>query len=197
MAANWTALLMKAWHSKMAYLNSQLPSKLQTILADDTLTWLCDDFMKNSNNSIAHSISALITVLSGMAYYDELPLFHAEANVAQAFFTDVLFPQRVGGFWVVVTAVLLYSLLTVAVTLAFLLRSKTSFVGRYWHSAVQLLSEGTKMVFAHGSMHTDKEVRRHFASSLDHSRVAQLVRDEMMMSVNIKINEWGARSRFG
>jgi hypothetical protein len=172
MAANWTALLTN--HNPIKDRTASLLSALNIVAADDTLARLFDNFMETSNNSIAHAFSALITVLSGMAYYDELPLFHAEASVTQSFFTDVLFPQRKGGFWVVVVVVLLHTLLIVAVALAFFLHSKKSFVGSYWYSAIQLLSKNTEELFATCSLRTDKEVRRELSSRLGPNATFQL-----------------------
>ena len=121
-----------------------------------------------------------------MAYYDQFPLFHAEANVTQAFFTDVLYPQGFAGFWTITTVTLLHSLLVLIVTAAFLLRSKTSFVGSYWHAATQLFSENTRSIFEQDNLRTDKEVRRQFSSSIGHG---QLVRYAAEASVFFRIKD--------
>ena len=60
MSANWTALLVNNYH--LTTQHTILQSDMQTVLADDTLTYLFEDFMKSSNNSIAHSLSAMIMV---------------------------------------------------------------------------------------------------------------------------------------
>lgn len=101
MQGNWSAIMTKNFNAKQTYLQlgSELSAK-QYIMADDTLTWIFDDFMQRSG-PIAQSMSALVTTLSGMAYYDQLSGFGAEANSTQVFFTEALYPQRMGGFWVV------------------------------------------------------------------------------------------------
>jgi len=70
--------------------------------------------------------------------------------------------------------VLLHTLLIVAVTGAFLSHSKTSFVGSYWHSAIQLLSKDTEEAFATCSLRTDMEVRRELSSRLGSNAIVRL-----------------------
>lgn len=155
MTGNWTTLRTDVNPSYLP-----IASNLQTVLADPTLVSLFRNFMNNSDGSVAQSLSAMITILSSMAYYDVLPFFQAETNTTQAFIENAVYPQRTGGFCAAVFIISLHTAVTLAVTGAFLSYSRVSFLGSYWHAAVQLFSEETKDVFASSSARTDREVKR-------------------------------------
>jgi hypothetical protein len=146
----------------------------QMLLADESLVWLFRDLMKASNNSIAHTLSSLITVLSGMAYYDQLPRFQRPTNATQVFFTDVLFPRQYGGFWTIVITIIVHTALVIAVAMVFLAYSQFSFVGSYWHTVIQLDCSETRDLFEEKNLSTDREMRQQFRSKLPADLGAQL-----------------------
>lgn len=101
MHGNWSAILTKRYFASLYTIQGQAQKAgFDYIMPVDTLVGLFDDFLENSG-SIAQSMSGLITVLSGMAYYEQLPRFAAKTNTTQVFFVDAIYPQRSHGFWAV------------------------------------------------------------------------------------------------
>ena len=155
MAGDWTAFLSSS------RLDSGYEAHLEgkkLLFADDTLVSLYGNFMSR-NASLATSISALITVLSGMAYYDQLPRFRTTTNATQTFFTTVLFPQSKQGFFAVMAMIATHALLVVTIGICFLTRARFFCLGNHWMSVSQLLSPHTNDLISISSMTTDKGVR--------------------------------------
>ena len=189
--ANYTAILTQSQLAQSMAMGVLPPgaSNLQMILADESLVWLFRDFMEASNNSIAHALSSLITVLSGMAYYDQLARFQAPTNATQVFFTEVLFPQNYGGFWTITVAVIVHTALVIAVVVVFLAYSQFSFVGSYWHTVFQLVSSETRDLFEWNNVSTDREMRQQFHSKLPTDLGAQLTAGQGGVPVKITLRK--------
>jgi hypothetical protein len=184
MTGNYTTIMTKDSFTQEGY--RYLPEGAPVKFADDTLVWLFDSVMENSS-SIAHSVSALITVLSGMAYYDQLPRFQAVTNATQVFFTDVLFPQNFGGYWTIFITVAVHTALVIAVTAVFMKRSQVSFVGNHWHAVIQLVSSQTVSLFEGNSVSTDHEMRRQLRITMASDSAAQLMPMEDGQSAQLAI----------
>ena len=143
--------------------------------------------MKSSNNSIAHTLSSLITVLSGMAYYDQLPRFQVPTNATQVFFTEVLFPQNYGGFWTITVTVIVHTALVVAIVMVFLACSRFSFVGSYWHTVIQLVCSETRDLFECNDTSTDREIGQQFRSKLPADLKAHLAAGQGEASARVAL----------
>ena len=135
----------------------QLPK--DTFLADPTLSGLFLEIIAD-NGSLAQALSSVITVLSGMAYYDQFPQFSKSANTTQVFFTTVLYPQTCRGFvaFVGVLAVHLCVIAFVAVTFGSL--SRYTLLGNDWMAFTQIFSLAGKEPFVERTLAKDTEIAR-------------------------------------
>ena len=139
---------------------------------DTTLMHLWNGFTDNSG-SLARSLSSMITVLSSMAYYDQMPQFQASDNVTQVFFTEAVYPRWRSGFWVIVTLLSVHVALVLATTTGFILFSHNTLLGNSWHSVAQLRSPEIRVLLMTQSMTTDREIRDHLrAAGMQEVRVA-------------------------
>ena len=127
-------------------------------LVDYTLTDLFHQAM--SSGSTARAISSLITTLSSMAYYDQMPQFQRESKTSQIFFTTVLFPQAHMGFWLVTVALAAHITLVALIAIGFILYSRHTLLGNHWQSIAQLQGPETDDLLARTRMATDSDVKR-------------------------------------
>ena len=113
-----------------------------------------------NQGSLARAISSLITTMSSMAYYDQMPQFAKSSNTSQVFFATVLFPQTHLGFWLVVIVLGAHVTLVALITVGFLMFSKHTFLGNHWQSIAQLQGPETDDLLARTRMATDSDVKR-------------------------------------
>ena len=115
---------------------------------------------KNGTGFMARAVSSLITTLSSMAYYDQMPQFQKSGDTTQVFFTTVLYPQSHLGFWAVMIVLAAHTALVSLVALGFLIYSKFTFLGNHWQSIAQLQGPETDDLLAKSRMATDGEVKK-------------------------------------
>jgi hypothetical protein len=115
---------------------------------------------KNATGSLARAMSSLITMLSSMAYYDQMPQYAKTADSTQTYFVTVLFPQSHRGFWAVVIVLGLHVAIVSLIILGFALRSEHTLLGNHWQTIAQLQGPETDDLIARTRMATDSEVKR-------------------------------------
>lgn len=120
-----------------------------------------------STGSLARAISSLITTLSSMAYYDQMPQFERTSRTTQVFFTTVLFPRSHTGFWTVMIVLAFHSLLVACIVVAFTRHSRHTLLGNYWQSIAQLLGAETRVLLSDGRGKTDGRVREEIVEAGD------------------------------
>lgn len=130
------------------------------ILADPSLGNM---FLVNikKTKSAAKSLSSVITVLSSMAYYDQLPQSMTMTNAEQVYFVSVLYPQAVAGYAAVVVVALVHLILVAAIVLLFLKKTRLTLLGNCWVSIPQLLAPETEDLLRGSTFTTDEEVKRY------------------------------------
>ncbi|KAK3664935.1 carboxypeptidase Y-deficient [Elasticomyces elasticus] len=148
--------------------SNTLPSLSQ---ADPTIAMLYRNFSASSG-SVAQTMSSMITLLSGMAYYDQMPYYETTSNATQTFFANALYPQSHHGLWIVLIAMAVHLVLIGTVATVFALWTHYSFLGNHWQAVAQLDSSESRVLLAKSSMATDTEVRGQLkAAGSDGSRV--------------------------
>ena len=129
-------------------------------LVDYTLSTLFHQTLgNNGTGSLARAMSSLITIMSSMAYYDQMPQFAKSANTTQVFFTSVLYPQSHLGFWAAVIVLGAHLVLVSFITLGFSTRSQYTLLGNHWHCVAQLYGPETVGVISGSGMASDEDVR--------------------------------------
>ena len=112
LADNWTAVLTDS--SIGLVFSSNINN---AALLDLALSSLFIEAM-TMNGFIASTMYSLLTILSGMAYYDQFPPYTKTGNATLVFFTSVLYPQSYRGFTAVIILVLFQVLIfTITATL--------------------------------------------------------------------------------
>jgi hypothetical protein len=166
-AANWSAILLppgsgpgSGWALGSTYpdgLSDVKSTPANILYADDTISTLFRDFYAESG-SLARAVSSLITLLSGMAYYDQLPRFQTMSQTSQVFFTTVLFPQSHQGLFVVAGILLVHNILVVLVVCGFLSYSRHTLLGNHWQAVKQLCTPQTNNILLKSSISKDREI---------------------------------------
>lgn len=138
-------------------------------LADQNLAILFDQTYR-SNKSLAGAISSLITVLSSMAYYDQMPRFTTSADTTQTFFVTVLLPQSRLGLVTVCAILLIHNVVVAAIVIAFAVQTQHTLLGNFWQAVAQLETPQTSMVREKALIASDREVSR-FLETVGQSKV--------------------------
>ena len=128
---------------------------------DYTLSSLFQESLgQDGRGSLARAMSSLITVLSSMAYYDQMPQFASSSNSSQVFFATVLFPQSHLGFWLIVIVVAAHTAIVGLIAIAFVLCSQHTLLGNHWQAIAQLQAPETEDLLTRTRMATDSDVQR-------------------------------------
>lgn len=114
----------------------------------------------DNSGSLARAMSSLITTLSSMAYYDQMPQFSKSRDSSQTFFTTVLFPQSHLGFWLVIIVLAAHITLVALITIGFYVCSKHTLLGNHWQTIAQLQGPETDDLLARTRMATDSDVKK-------------------------------------
>jgi hypothetical protein len=127
------------------------------IVANEDLSTLFRRF-RTASGSIAWALSSMITILSGMAYYDQMPRFQTLTRSTQVHFTTVLHPQSHRGFLSVTAVVSVHLVIVAAATILFLGKTRYTLLGNYWQSLAQIQTPEILELSSRSANATDKEV---------------------------------------
>ncbi|KAI0897579.1 hypothetical protein F4806DRAFT_406811 [Annulohypoxylon nitens] len=154
----------------------KLPSELipdETRLPDPIIQKFFIDAMNVTNNSPASSLSALLTMLSSMAYYELIPLFRKNGTADVTMFEVVTYPQSGRGLTTVVVLLTAHLLVCATILYTFLTRTRLTRLGSSWSSVAQIHSAGTEALIRDGTLASDDEVQKHLSEK---GRAQRLVR---------------------
>ncbi|KAI1417388.1 hypothetical protein F5Y13DRAFT_152690 [Hypoxylon sp. FL1857] len=169
------------------YKGRSLPNELvpdDAGLPDMVLQKFFIDAMKASGNSPASSLSALLTLMSSVAYYELLPVFTEKGTAQVVTFEEVSYPQSWHGL-VAVISLLGAHLLTCAVIIyIFLTRTRFTRLGNSWASVAQIYGAGTEDIMRNNTLVSDAEVEKLL---LEKGQARQTVK------VSLVANEFGSR----
>ena len=127
------------------------------IQPDQMHFWLFQEIV-TTGGSVAFALQSLITVLSSMAYYDQISQFD---NLQAADIVDFITantPRRYWGFLAVCILLLVHILLVTIVLVRFARGTRFSMLGNAWQVISQSMTEETKEYIVAASMMTDSEV---------------------------------------
>ena len=132
----------------------------------DTAPWLVPDPMHiwlfqeivQTGGSVAFALQSMITVLSGMAYYDQILQFDNNQPVQVDYFVTANNPRHYRGLLAVSIALAIHLVLIITVTVLFATGSRLSMLGNTWQALSQAVTEDTKRYIAVSSMMLDSKV---------------------------------------
>lgn len=140
----------------------QIGYNRSTVFAIDyTLTTLFQQALgMNGTGSVASAVSMLVTTLSSMAYYDQMPQFERASATNQTYFATVLFPQSRLGYWAVMMVLAAHVGLVTVITFAYGAVSRYTLLGNHWQTITQLGDLEAKALFDRCDMSTDRELKK-------------------------------------
>ena len=153
LAGNWTAVLADS--SIGLVFGSNINN---ATLPDPALSSFFIEAM-TTNGSIASTMSSLLTILSGMAYYDQFPAYTKTGNATLIFFTSVLYPQSYRGFTAVIILILLQVLIFTIIATLFVWRTQFTLLGNDWAAVAQISAPETKEILRANTLAMDKQVK--------------------------------------
>lgn len=145
--------------------------------------WLFQEIVQ-SGGSVAFALQSLITLLSSMAYYDQLGQFDNKAPISQTQFVTANTPQRYGGFVAVATVLLVHLIILGIIVTMFLHGTRYTMLGNSWQSVSQVVTPETEAYLAIASMKIDDEVK-------------SKMKDDGVKSLRIGIDQIDGSNRVG
>lgn len=127
------------------------------IMANEDLSTLFRRF-RSTSGSIAWALASMITILSSMAYYDQIPRFQTATTSTQVHFTTVLYPQSHLGFLGVTILVSVHMAIVATTTALFLKKTRHTMLGNYWQSLAQVQTPEILSLSSGSTDATDKDV---------------------------------------
>jgi len=149
MTSNYTAFM---WQGTTP--DSQVSS---FVVPDPMHVWLLQEIL-TTGGSVAFALQSMITVLSGMAYYDQIAQFNNNQTIEVAYFVTANTPQRHWGLLAVCILLAIHLVLVIIVVTVFARKSRYSMLGNTWQGLSQAATEETRQYLAVASMMTDSEM---------------------------------------
>ncbi|KAI4187076.1 MAG: hypothetical protein L6R41_003060 [Letrouitia leprolyta] len=155
---NTTAVLWDAASSSSTTSNETDTSE-KVIDPEPMHKWLFQDIMQNGGTS-AFAVQSLITLFSGMTYYDQVGQFNKEGFVSRADFVIANVPGRHRGFIAVLVFVIVQLVLAAVVLIIYLASTKWSQLGNAWLNFSQAVTEQTERYLGPAAVSTEEEMEK-------------------------------------
>ena len=150
--SNWTYFL---WQ------NYQVPNlwnaQLSYDYVDTSLTGLVQEILQ-TGGSLAFAMQSVVTVLSELAYYQQLQQLNGISNVTTSPYVQASAPVRKRGLILVTTLLGVYILIVFCFILPiFLWQTKISTLGNAWQAVAQFIDSKTKPILDKAALATDSQ----------------------------------------
>ena len=113
-----------------------------------------------AGGSIGSAIQAIHTIITGMAYYDQIPGFNNHNNVSEIFIVPTLVPRLYKGYTAVMIVLIIHLVLLAVILHLFLKQTSISTLDNAWQVIAQIMGEDTEEILARASLMPDSEVER-------------------------------------
>jgi hypothetical protein len=127
------------------------------IVPDAMHIWLFQEIVQ-TGGSVAFVLQSMITVLSSMAYYDQLLQFDNNQTVQVDYFVTANAIRHHRGLLAVCVALCVHLALVIAVTFLFARESRLSMLGNIWQAISQAVTGETNRYIAVSSIMLDIKV---------------------------------------
>ena len=112
----------------------------------------------NTTNQPGVAMQATLTALSGSIINEAIAQFDGQENVTITSSVVVLAPRHFRGLIAVVALIAVNMLCGIVITIEFLLHTRYSSQGNYWHAVSQIISEHTAWILEDSTQSTDDVV---------------------------------------
>ncbi|KAK0647788.1 hypothetical protein DIS24_g7395 [Lasiodiplodia hormozganensis] len=119
----------------------------------------------NATHDPAAALSAELTVLARMHYYDSAATFNMDQNISAIFFAMKSFPQETRGLAVVLAVCCTHVVVVAIVTVYFGLRTGHSLLDNSWSAAAQMQTESVSEILRTSTALKDKDVEETIKAS--------------------------------
>jgi hypothetical protein len=104
-------------------------------------------------------VQSLITVLSSITYYQQLPAFNQVNDISLEQYTQVTSPSKFAGFVSVASIVVFHEALVVVICLLFFTMTSVSSLGTAWQAAAQIRGPAVDKYVNNAAFLRDSKVR--------------------------------------
>jgi hypothetical protein len=112
-----------------------------------------------SGGGLAFMVQSLITVLSSITYYQQLPAFNQVNDISLEQYTQVTSPSKFAGFVSVASIVVFHEALVVVICLLFFTMTSVSSLGTAWQAAAQIRGPAVDKYVNNAAFLRDSKVR--------------------------------------
>lgn len=119
----------------------------------------------NATHDPAAALSAELTVLARMHYYDSAATFNMNGSISAVFFVSKSFPQETRGLAVVLAVCCTHVVVVTIVTVYFGLRTGHSLLDNSWSAAAQMQTESVSEILRTATALKDKDVEETIKAS--------------------------------
>ncbi|KAL8944487.1 MAG: hypothetical protein Q9216_000397 [Gyalolechia sp. 2 TL-2023] len=131
----------------------------ETINPEPMHKWLFQEIIQNGGTS-AFALQSLITLFSGMTYYDQVGQFNQMGSVSRADFVVANVAGHYRGFVAVLVFVIVQLVLAGIVLVVYMKNTEWSQMDNSWLNLSQAVTEHTERYLGHASVSTDEEIEK-------------------------------------
>ena len=149
---DWTSFLWNGQREPGSWVD------VNSIWADPSMISLVQEIV-HSGGSIAFTMQSIITILTGLAYYDQLLQFNDLSNITQTDFISVTAPVKKRGLIAVSVVLAAHLVLILGIILPLFLKQTTvSTLGNAWQAVAQVYGDKTKEMLDKAPLAVDSVV---------------------------------------
>lgn len=138
-----------------------------------------------TNGSIAFALQTMITLLSSMAYYDQMGQFDKWTQAEVTFFETAQVPVHYVGFAVVTITVVAHCILVVYCVSLFIRETTLSRIGASWSAVAQVATGDVMGYLEHATQASDSEVQARLKA--DGKKASKVYLEEVDGKVSVSI----------
>ncbi|KAI3321479.1 hypothetical protein HD806DRAFT_502678 [Xylariaceae sp. AK1471] len=125
--------------------------------------WLVQEILR-TGGSMAFALQTMITLLSGMAYYDQIGQFDKVAEIRESLYEVADVPVGHLGLSIVIVTMLLHIIVSTIILFLFLRHTSLSRLGATWSTLAQGSSGDASVYLDHAELLSDKEIEKKMES---------------------------------
>jgi hypothetical protein len=110
--------------------------------------------------SPALAVQALLTRICQMAYYEQLVKLNSPVAAVTAFSLTATIPVQWTGFMLGTVLIVIHWVIMIVVVVQFVRSTEISFIGSYWHTVAQVVSNETRPILEEADRMDDGAVTR-------------------------------------
>lgn len=138
-----------------------------------------------TNGSIAFALQTMLTLLSSMAYYDQMGQFDKWTQAEMTFFQTAQVPVGYVGFTVVTLTVLAHCILVAYCVSLFLRKTTLSRLGASWSAVAQVATGDVMDYLEHAMLASDNDIQARLKADGKKSSKVRLEEVDGQVSISI------------